>query len=207
MRDGLPPPSTEGESGGCRREAQPICCTNEKNECKQKCKSKCDRTPSKMKTWRGLGRKKNNRNVKSNLSTTPKRVVDINLIEEAIRESKSRQAQAKSSQTDSSDKVQVVKYCELEGRSMADEMQADREWERNCMGNLPDSSAPLLADAMMKTGTAELKDRQETESNNGVTDIHSPLPDNEIDSTANQERWKRQRQRSVKSKIKIHSGN
>ena len=54
------------------------------------------------------------------------------------------------------------------------------------MGDLPDSSAPLLADAMKKTGTAELKDRQETESNNGVTDIHSPLPDNEIDSTANQ---------------------
>ena len=111
-----------------------------------------------MKTWRGLGRKKNNRIVKSNLSITPKRVVDINLIEEAIRESKSRQAQAKSSQADSSDEVQVVKYCELEGRSMADEMQADREWERNCMGDLPDSSAPLLADAMVETGIAELKD-------------------------------------------------
>ena len=127
MRDGLPPPSTEGESGGCRREAQPICCTNEKNECKQKCESKCDRTPSKMKTWRGLGRKKNNRNVKSNLSTTPKRVVDINLIEEAIRESKSRQAQAMTSQADSYDKVQVVREGELNCRSVEDEMQANRE--------------------------------------------------------------------------------
>ena len=105
MRDGLPPPSTEGKSGGSKREAQPICCTNKKNECKQKCKSKCERTPSKMKTWRGLGRKKNDRIVKSNPSTTPKRVVDINLIEEAIRESNSRQAQAISSQRDSPDKV------------------------------------------------------------------------------------------------------
>ena len=183
MRDGLPPPSTEGECGGCRREAQPICCTNtceNKSECKQICESKCDRTPNNKKTWRDLGRKKNNRIVKSNPSTTPKRVVDINLIEEAIRESKSRQAQAMTSQADSSDKVQVVKYCELECRSMADEMQANREWERNCMGDMPDSSAPLLADAMVKTGIAELKDTRETESNDGVTEIYSPLPDNEM---------------------------
>ena len=39
---------------------------------------------------------------------------------------------------------------------------------------------------MMETETAELENDQETESNVGVTDIYSPLPDNEIDSTANQ---------------------
>ena len=54
------------------------------------------------------------------------------------------------------------------------------------MGDMPGSSAPLLADAMMETGIADLEDTRETESDVDATDIYSPLLDHEIDSIANQ---------------------